>query len=441
MGAVLRQTSLHGLSIAANSVNASGYKAIVNVPLFGGCDMANVRVPIDPSGYAGYASLRGALALPQASLIPLANTNYGLHPSMPNLATLFNAGKAAFVANQGPLIQPVTIQEARQELLLPSNLMSHSDQQNLIQTLGTSTSQPDGAGGHIADLMSDLGPTNLPLATSVTGGPLTFLEGKTNAAFIAPSNGLVLSCAQNTNCQTAKLILGIPSTSTLVEREELLQQQMYQYQQVYADAIQGAFSFQTPLPANNGLAYQFHQVATMMSVRNSLGCSRQIFSAVLGGFDTHAAQLPTQAGLLAVVDSALGYFWSALGEIGMRNSVVVILTTEFGRQWVPGPNGGSDHAFGNDLFLVGGPLIGGQIYGRNAVLEVGGPDDFTGDGRSLPSTSTSSIYAELALWFGASPAQLAYIVPEFANFPGSILGFLGQVNPALAPRLHQKAAL
>ncbi len=99
--------------IAAAAPLAGDYKALVCVFLYGGNDGNNILVPRG-SDYAPYAAARGGLALPQASLLPHHaaldgdGRQWGLHPSLPGLQSLFNAAAAALVANVGPLVAPVT---------------------------------------------------------------------------------------------------------------------------------------------------------------------------------------------------------------------------------------------------------------------------------------------------------------------------------------------
>src|SRR3982074_2261801 len=57
--------------LSAATLSVSDYKALVCLFLYGGNDANNVIVPHDASGYASYSSARGALAIPQASLLPL----------------------------------------------------------------------------------------------------------------------------------------------------------------------------------------------------------------------------------------------------------------------------------------------------------------------------------------------------------------------------------
>src|SRR5262245_41988264 len=87
-----------------NALAAPGedYRALVCLFLSGGIDSFNVLVPSGPSEYQEYASVRGDLALPQASLLPIApatpdGRQYGLHPGVVELQSLFQQNKLALV--------------------------------------------------------------------------------------------------------------------------------------------------------------------------------------------------------------------------------------------------------------------------------------------------------------------------------------------------------
>jgi len=57
----------------------------------------------------------------------------------------------------------------------------------------------------------------------------------------------------------------------------------------------------------------------MIQARDNLGMSRQIFFVSLGGFDTHADQLASQAGLLARLDAAMASFYQATEELAVAS--------------------------------------------------------------------------------------------------------------------------
>ncbi|MCB1624414.1 MAG: DUF1501 domain-containing protein, partial [Pseudomonadales bacterium] len=103
-----------------------GYKALVCIFLFGGNDSWNALVPHSQAEYDVYATTRGGsqstggLAVDRSALLPLdlatadpRGWQYGLHPAMTGLASLFNAGHAAAIANIAPLIEPTTLEQYR----------------------------------------------------------------------------------------------------------------------------------------------------------------------------------------------------------------------------------------------------------------------------------------------------------------------------------------
>jgi len=126
---------------AASAGSSSGYKALVCVFLYGGNDANNVIIPTDNSSYASYAAQRTALAIPQANILPFSpkaysdGRQYGLHPSLVEVQSLFNLGKLALMANVGTLTRPTTLAQYNSGTAsLPPQLFSHADQQTQWQS-------------------------------------------------------------------------------------------------------------------------------------------------------------------------------------------------------------------------------------------------------------------------------------------------------------------
>ncbi|MDZ4286403.1 MAG: hypothetical protein U0984_00500, partial [Prosthecobacter sp.] len=111
----------------------SEYRALVCIFLNGGLDSFNMLAPRGAE-YTAYSNVRQDLALSEAALLPINPLNtpgrsFGLHPQLGGLQTLFEGGHAAFVANVGTLIEPVTLaQYNANSKPLPLGLFSHSDQ-------------------------------------------------------------------------------------------------------------------------------------------------------------------------------------------------------------------------------------------------------------------------------------------------------------------------
>jgi len=83
----------------------------------------------------------------------------------------------------------------------------------------------------------------------------------------------------------------------------------------------------------------------------------------MGGWDLHDnIGTPTQEWgsmrrLVAELDAAIGAFFSYLGQVG--DKVTVIVMTEFGRRIAVNGSGGTDHGRGQVMFVVGGGVSGG----------------------------------------------------------------------------------
>ena len=111
-----------------------------------------------------------------------------------------------------------------------------------------------------------------------------------------------------------------------------------------------------------------------------------------------------------------------MSEIGQSDQVVTFTQSDFGRTLTSNGNG-TDHGWGGHQLVVGGPVIGRQIYGVMPDLEIGGADDATG-GRIIPTLSVDQYAATIARWFGVEELNLNQIAPNLSNFGTQDLGFL-----------------
>jgi uncharacterized protein (DUF1501 family) len=189
---------------------------------------------------------------------------------------------------------------------------------------------------------------------------------------------------------------------------------------------------------NTTLGNQLKQVAKVIKFNASspaLGLNRQIFFCQLGGFDTHQGQLNTQASLLAQVSGAVKAFYDATVELGQERQVTTFTLSDFGRTFQPAGTGagvvGTDHAWGNHHFVVGGAVRGGDFYGGASpngsvfpVLQLNGPSDTDNRGRWIPTASVEQYAATLASWYGVSAADLPIVFPNIGRFPTADLGFM-----------------
>ena len=412
--------------------SATDYKALVCIFLYGGNDANNMLVQFDTKGYGNYATVRGPLAIPQAQLLQLGGSasNFALNPNLPDIQTLFNSKNAALVANVGTLMEPTTRAQYMAGATVPTNLFSHTDQQlewqNAAQTGGT----PTGWAGRIADAISpQYNPGGkIPMITSVAGDTL-FCNGQTSTPVsVSPGNVGGAACSEGTTeCAaqqaTAQALLSFSSGISLVQADNAITSNAYNYAKTLSDAAQSVSPLQTVFPAN-GLGAQLKQIAQIIQIRAALGVSRQIFFAGIGNFDTHSDQLNLQGSLLAGISPALASFYAATQELGVSNNVTSFTMSDFSRTFQPNSNTGTDHAWGSHHMVIGGAVKGGQMYGTFPTLALGGPDDSGANGRWVPSTASVQYAATLASWFGVSSSQMASVFPNIGLFPTQNLGFV-----------------
>ncbi len=425
----------------ALAATSSGYQSLVCIFLAGGNDGHNTVIPISTArqNYNLYQTARQSLALPQSSLLPIANGSdtYGLHPSLVEIQGLYNQGKAAVLANVGMLVQPISRAAylTNNGAIVPSSLFSHSDQINQWQTAIPNGIASSGWGGRIADLLQSQNAAAIfPPITSASGCGLFCTGNQTFPASVpAPPSG----SSSATGMATLNAIQNAPATAAGMQQLLTFDNGLQLVQSgngiiargnTYANTLTGllsSVSLKTPFPSNNPLADQLKTVAYVMSVRAQLGLSRQIFFCQLGGFDTHGAQLETQLPLLQQLSQAVAAFYQATQELAVDQSVTTFTASEFGRTLTPSGADGTDHAWGSHHFIIGSGVQGGKFYGTFPSLAPGGDNDASTRGVLIPTTAVDQYGATLAQWFGVSAANLATVFPNIANFASANVGFLG----------------
>jgi len=410
-----------------SSASSASYRALVCINLQGGNDGFNMLVPSGTSEYAEYQSGRGHLAIPREDLQPLvaATTNttpVGLHPQMSRVATLFEEGQLAAIANVGTLVQPVTTEAVRNQTAnLPTQLYSHHDQSSQWHKLNHRQSAHSGWGARAADILADQQPYR-SLASISLSGSNDWQVGGIDQAYNISRHGVNHYSGMD----------DIGSEWQQARRNAFTQLLHLQYdnifEQAYADlqlramvlsgnvgaALERLGDLQTPVPTDNPLADQLQMVARLIAIKDEFRMNRQLFYVNFGDFDTHDDQLENQPRLLGQLAEALVYFNAVLTELGELDNVTSFTMSDFGRT-VTSNGDGTDHGWGNHHWVMGGSVKGGDIYGDMPRLAIDGPDD-AGHGRIIPTMAVSQYAATLLRWIGLNDAELHGALPTLSNF-------------------------
>lgn len=419
--------AMNAAAISSSMLVGGEYKALVCFMMSGGNDSFNMLVPRGSAEYAEYAITRTNQALNQNELLPINpitsdGKSYGLHPAMTNMQNLFESEDLAFISNIGTLTEPLSREQYEQGTAgMPLGLFSHSDQQQQWQTAIPNDRSSLGWGGKIADLMYESN-TNQNISMNISlSGSNTFQIGNSFAEFsIHPEYGVSRILGYSDNWQSAQLRAQAIDNMLDAHHSDIFKKS---YIDVLRNAKNGSEDFVTALdnvtPFNtqfslNDISQSMHMIAKTIRSREVLGMKRQIFFVDFNGWDHHDEVLQSQNEMLGIVDAALGEFKAAMDEINMNDCVTTFGVSEFGRTLTSNGNG-TDHAWGGNVFVMGGAVKGKDIYGTfpslelNSELEIGG-------GVLIPTTSTTSYFAELSKWFGVSNTDLPIILPNVGNF-------------------------
>jgi uncharacterized protein (DUF1501 family) len=446
---------LNSLAAMAQSSGTPGYRALVCVFLQGGNDGHGTVIATDPSSFTAFTQARSGapgLAYPQSELLPIvlktpqSGRTFALNPALTGVQSLFNAGRAAIVANTGTLIAPATkAQVNANSVPLPASLFSHFDQTAAWQAIASNGGSAEhvGWGGAVADIIESMGTNTNSMFTCIsTDGIALFLSGQTSFQLNVTSAGPIpiyglanppFGLPASANPLSA--ILTADESNLFAKEYGVVVNRSTQAQAQLATAMLPAGTGGIPNPpqyldpmtnklTDNPLATSLQTVARIIGGSSSLGVSRQIFYVQLGSFDTHNNQAIQHAQLLTQLGEALEYFDGLMVANGMGNQVTTFTASDFGRTLTSNSNG-TDHGWGSHHFVVGGAVQGQDMYGQYPIVGVNQANDL-GAGRLIPTTAVDQYAATLARWFGLSDGQIRQVFPNFGNFGSNpYLGFMG----------------
>jgi uncharacterized protein (DUF1501 family) len=145
------------------------------------------------------------------------------------------------------------------------------------------------------------------------------------------------------------------------------------------------------------------------------GVPTRVYSASLGGFDTHAGERATQERLLGLLDGALSGFVNRMAKTAAGRRVVVLVYSEFGRRVRANASQGTDHGTAGPVFVLGPSVAGGLLGEQPSLADLDDGDlKATADFRDVYGTLLDSVlHAEPDRYLeGYRPRLLRLIDPK-----------------------------
>ncbi|MDB5918940.1 MAG: hypothetical protein JWR40_3174 [Massilia sp.] len=371
---------------AATTDNPTGRKLVV-IMLRGAVDGLNVVAPV---GDENYLRLRPTIGLAKPGMENGAldlDGYFGMHPALAQLQPLWQQKKLAFVHASGS----------------PDATRSHFDAQDYMESATPGRKNtPD---GWMNRLVASLPGTSTPSRALSIGPTMPRILSGASAAINLPNGAAAIRAN----------ILDRPAIGAAFDRLYANNERFgraYQdgksaHKEVMDASANGEMKMAdggAPLP--NGFPDDAARLATLMRHDPKI----QLAFVALGGWDTHANQGAGSGQLanrLAPLAHGLAVLAQRLGP--MFDDTTVIVMSEFGRTARENGNGGTDHGHGNVMWIMGGLVAGGKVYGDWQGIG----DGALNEGRDLPvTTDFRSVLAHVAeRHLRLADRQLAQIFP------------------------------
>jgi len=392
------------LQRAVASTPGAGKKQLVVLFQRGAADGLNIVVPFaEPN----YYRMRPSIAIPQPrrggvdAAIDLDGF-FGLHPGLAPLAPLFQKNQLAIVHAAGS----------------PDPTRSHFDAQDYMEsgTPGVKATED----GWLDRAIGTIPEENASPFRAVAMGPNLprMLHGSTGAIAIP-------------DLRQFKVQPQSPAMANVVEGG---------FEAMYAQTVDhalhgtGTETFEaidilrkldtTKYPPENGADYPKSQVGQRLQqigqmIKANIGV--EVLFLDCGGWDNHVNEGGAQgqlANLLKDLSQSLAAFYQDMGD--RMGDIVVVTMSEFGRTAKENGNRGTDHGHANCMFVMGGDVKGGRVYGKWPGLD----EHQLNEGRDLAlTTDFRSVVGEI-LTKHLGVKDLAPVFPEFDNNPRKFAGLV-----------------
>jgi uncharacterized protein (DUF1501 family) len=374
-------------------------KRLVVIFQRGAADGLNIVVPY---GESQYYSMRPSINIPRKSVLDL-NGFFGLHPSLSPFLPLWQQGHLAIVHAAGS----------------PDTTRSHFDAQDFMET-GTPGVKVTQDGW---------------LNRSLHGAPATAQVSPFRAIALGPSVPRILSGSEPAVAMNNLSDFSVGGRSAKDSPAASAFEAMYDHS---SDSVLHGTAAETfdavkmlrsanpgryaPAPGANYPRGRFGEGLRQLAQLIKANLGVQVAFADIAGWDHHVNEGSTEgqlANVLSDFSQALAALWIDLGDLA--EDTVIVTMSEFGRTARENGNRGTDHGHANAMFVLGGPVKGGKVYGRWPGLD----QSQLYEGRDLALTTDFRQVIGEAVASHLGNQNLAGVFPGFDNQPAKFLRYLG----------------
>ncbi|MBA4074457.1 MAG: hypothetical protein C0508_05390 [Cyanobacteria bacterium PR.023] len=395
-----------------------GAQKLIVVLLRGGIDGLNV---VAPYGDNRYKQIRPTIAMSRSSGLLDLDGYWGMHPSLAPLSPLWANHSLAFVHACGS----------------PDKTRSHFDAQDYMESgvpgqKATSTGWMNRLVGQLPSKNSALQAISIgPVLPRIFAGPSSIATiaksgnsggkgggkaGKRMGRHMqSQANGNVPSVFTamygGRNDDMSKAFASGKSARSKVdaimtEAAAEPQEEMAAMTKEQIIANRGALTPKSSPEFGKQLATLFTKDPTV-----------QVAFIDFGGWDTHVREGAEQGQLANLLQPLAGGLADLVRGLGaVYNNTTIVVMSEFGRTARENGNGGTDHGHGNAMWLMGGGVPGGKVYGRFGGLA----DNQLNEARDLPTSTDfrAVISSVVSSRLGLSAKQMAVVFPGY-QFTGN----------------------
>jgi uncharacterized protein (DUF1501 family) len=379
-------------------------KRLVVIFQRGAADGLNIVVP---HSEAQYYAMRPTINIPRKAVLDL-DGHFGLHPSLASFQPLWQQGHLAIVHAAGS----------------PDTTRSHFDAQDFMET-GTPGVKATEDGWLNRSLH------NLPGSKSATPPQTSAFR----AIALGSSVPRILSGVEPTVAMNNINDFSVGGKSSKPSPAATAFEAMYDHSSDTLLHGTGEETFDavkmlktadpgkyTPAAGVNYPKGRFGDSLRQLAQLIKANLGVQVAFADIGGWDHHVNEGATEgqlANVLGDFSQSLAAFWTDLGDLG--EDTVVVTMSEFGRTARENGNRGTDHGHANAMFILGGPVKGGKVYGRWPGLD----QSQLYEGRDLALTTDFRQVIGEAVARHMGNKDLANVFPGYDNQPGKFLKVLG----------------